>query len=137
MRRARKRLITHRAEDHPRGHYIVPHAHRRGQLVFARSGVMQVETAAGFWIVPPQRAVNAKGLFGREAFTYDAADDSFICPAGERLRLKQRCKTDRLDKYMARDCRQCPLKSRCTTPRRRDPKARGDKRSAPPEERSA
>jgi len=50
-------LLTHRAEDHPRGHYIAPHAHRRGQLVFARSGLMQVETAAGFWIVPPQRAL--------------------------------------------------------------------------------
>ena len=69
--------------------------------------------------VPPQRAVNAQGLFGRKAFTYDAADDSFICPAGERLRLKQRSKADKLDKYMARDCRQCPLKSRCTTSRRR------------------
>lgn len=68
---------------------------------------------------PPQRAVNAKGLFERDAFTYDAEDDSFICPAGERLRLKQRSKSDRLDKYMARDCRQCPLKPRCTTSSRR------------------
>ncbi|HXQ41829.1 MAG TPA: helix-turn-helix transcriptional regulator [Candidatus Udaeobacter sp.] len=49
--------LPHLAEDHPRGHYIPPHTHRRGQLVFARSGVMQVETAAGLWIVPPQRAV--------------------------------------------------------------------------------
>jgi AraC-like DNA-binding protein len=53
----RRRWLTHRAEDHPRGHYIAPHAHRRGQLVFARSGVMQVETAAGLWILPPQRAL--------------------------------------------------------------------------------
>lgn len=68
---------------------------------------------------PPQRAVNAKGLFERDAFTYDAEDDSFICPAGERLRLKQRSKSDRLNKYMARDCRQCPLKPRCTTSSRR------------------
>jgi AraC-like DNA-binding protein len=45
------------AENHPRGHYIAPHAHRRGQLVFARSGVMQVEAAAGLWILPPQRAL--------------------------------------------------------------------------------
>lgn len=69
--------------------------------------------------VPPQRAVNGKGLFGREAFTYDADDNSFICPAGQRLRLKQRSKADKLDKYMARDCRQCPLKPRCTTSSRR------------------
>jgi AraC-like DNA-binding protein len=57
MSRRPSSTITHLAEDHPRGHYIAPHAHRRGQLVFARSGVMQVETAAGFWIVPPQRAL--------------------------------------------------------------------------------
>lgn len=57
MSRSPRSTVSHRAEDHPRGHYIVPHAHRRGQLVFARSGVMQVETAAGFWIVPPQRAL--------------------------------------------------------------------------------
>ncbi len=57
MSRRPTSTISHRAEDHSRGHYIAPHAHRRGQLVFARSGVMQVETAAGFWIVPPQRAV--------------------------------------------------------------------------------
>jgi AraC-like DNA-binding protein len=50
-------FLSHLAEDHPRGHHIAPHAHRRGQLIFARSGVMQVETAAGLWIVPPQRAV--------------------------------------------------------------------------------
>jgi AraC-like DNA-binding protein len=49
--------ISHLAEDHPRGHLIAPHTHNRGQLIFARSGVMQVETAAGLWIVPPQRAV--------------------------------------------------------------------------------
>jgi len=49
--------LSHLAEDHPRGHFIAPHAHRRGQLVFARSGVMQVETEAGLWVVPPQRAV--------------------------------------------------------------------------------
>src|SRR5262245_59794888 len=49
--------ISHLAEDHPRGHLIAHHMHIRGQLIFARSGVMQVETAAGLWIVPPQRAV--------------------------------------------------------------------------------
>jgi AraC-like DNA-binding protein len=36
---------------------VARHRHRRGQLVYAASGVMRVTTRAGIWIVPPQRAV--------------------------------------------------------------------------------
>lgn len=68
---------------------------------------------------PPQRAVNTQGLFGRDAFTYDAADDSFICPAGQRLRRKRRSKSNKLDTYSARDCRDCPLRPQCTRADRR------------------
>lgn len=69
--------------------------------------------------VPPQRAVNTQGLFGRDAFTYDAADDSFICPAGQRLRRKRRSTSNKLDTYSARDCRDCPLRPQCTQADRR------------------
>jgi transposase len=69
--------------------------------------------------VPPQRAVNTQGLFGREAFTYDAEDDSFICPAGQRLRRKRRSTSNKLDTYSARDCRDCPLRPQCTQADRR------------------
>lgn len=43
---------THRAGSH-----LARHQHRAGQLVYALSGVMLVETALARWTVPPQRAL--------------------------------------------------------------------------------
>ncbi|WP_236653374.1 hypothetical protein [Streptacidiphilus melanogenes] len=43
-----------RLERHER---IDRHHHDRHQLIHPGSGVLQVETAAGSWVVPPQRAV--------------------------------------------------------------------------------
>lgn len=45
------------ARDHPRGHQVARHRHDRGQLIYARSGIMTVRTPQGAWVVPPQRAV--------------------------------------------------------------------------------
>jgi AraC-like DNA-binding protein/quercetin dioxygenase-like cupin family protein len=45
------------ATDYPKGHLIRPHHHEWAQLIYARAGVMTVLTAAGAWVVPPQRAV--------------------------------------------------------------------------------
>ncbi|HEX5794592.1 MAG TPA: helix-turn-helix transcriptional regulator [Geminicoccaceae bacterium] len=45
------------AFDYPKGHQIAPHRHDWAQLIYARAGVMTVATAAGAWVVPPQRAV--------------------------------------------------------------------------------
>lgn len=45
------------AFDYPKGHHIEPHLHDWEQLIYARAGVMTVVTAAGAWVVPPQRAV--------------------------------------------------------------------------------
>lgn len=36
---------------------LTAHSHRRGQLLYAVEGVMQVRTPQGVWIVPPQRAL--------------------------------------------------------------------------------
>ncbi len=41
----------------PPGHRIARHAHPWHQLVYATDGVMTVDTPAGSWVVPPQRAV--------------------------------------------------------------------------------
>ncbi|MEX0164564.1 helix-turn-helix transcriptional regulator [Pseudomonas brassicacearum] len=43
--------------DYPDGHRLPRHAHRRAQLLYGATGVMQVSTADGNWVVPPQRAV--------------------------------------------------------------------------------
>ena len=39
------------------GHRIPLHVHRRGQLLYAVSGIMRVESAAAAWIVPPARGL--------------------------------------------------------------------------------
>lgn len=43
--------------DYDHGRLLPWHSHRRAQLLFAKVGVMKVETDDGSWIVPPQQAV--------------------------------------------------------------------------------
>lgn len=45
------------ARTYPRGLYIEPHQHVWGQVLYASSGVMWVETPREALLVPPQRAV--------------------------------------------------------------------------------
>ncbi|WP_277962168.1 AraC family transcriptional regulator [Pseudomonas sp. RIT-To-2] len=45
------------ARAYPRGLFVEPHQHAWGQLLYATSGVMWVETPAEALMVPPQRAV--------------------------------------------------------------------------------
>lgn len=43
--------------DYSYGYLLPRHTHRRAQLLYGASGVMQVSTHDGNWVVPPQRAV--------------------------------------------------------------------------------
>lgn len=43
--------------DYPPDHLLPRHVHRRAQLLYGASGVMQVETDDGSWTVPTDRAV--------------------------------------------------------------------------------
>ncbi|MCR3722405.1 MULTISPECIES: AraC family transcriptional regulator [Prauserella salsuginis group] len=43
--------------DYPPAHQLPRHTHRRAQLLYGASGVMQVETDDGSWTVPTDRAV--------------------------------------------------------------------------------
>jgi AraC-like DNA-binding protein/mannose-6-phosphate isomerase-like protein (cupin superfamily) len=63
----RNTRVTH-YEDTPRDvvitgndyppHYVLPrHAHKRGQLLYAVTGVVTVATDEGSWVVPPRRAL--------------------------------------------------------------------------------
>ncbi|MGC1328844.1 AraC family transcriptional regulator [Pseudomonas sp.] len=45
------------ARTYPRGVFVEPHQHAWGQLLYAVSGVMWVETPSEALVVPPQRAV--------------------------------------------------------------------------------
>jgi hypothetical protein len=57
-----------------------------------------------------------KGIFPKEAFTYDPETDTFICPAGQTLRRRNYNKKRKHYEYKAsaEKCNQCKLKKRCT-----------------------
>src|ERR1700742_1786466 len=52
--------------DYPSGASTGVHAHPRGQLLYAIEGVMIVRSAAGIWVVPPNRAVWLVAGLGHE-----------------------------------------------------------------------
>jgi len=43
--------------DYPPRHVLPRHAHKRGQLLYAATGVVTVITDEGSWVVPPRRAL--------------------------------------------------------------------------------
>jgi AraC-like DNA-binding protein len=45
------------ANDYPPHTELAVHRHRRGQLIYASSGVVAVSTPSGAWVAPPERAV--------------------------------------------------------------------------------
>ncbi|WP_246725182.1 helix-turn-helix domain-containing protein [Beijerinckia sp. L45] len=45
------------ANEHPDGHVIPPHRHRRGQLIFGASGTIVLATPQGTWVMPPRRGM--------------------------------------------------------------------------------
>ncbi|AJE23959.1 Transcriptional regulator, AraC family (plasmid) [Azotobacter chroococcum NCIMB 8003] len=51
------RPIVVMAKDYPAGHVVPRHTHACGQLIYAVSGIMEVRTDSGLWLVPPQRAL--------------------------------------------------------------------------------
>ncbi len=67
-------------------------------------------------VVPRQKTVHTKDaqLFSREAFSYDAKDDSWTCPAGEKLTLSHISRENQAKYYKTKACGDCALKYRCT-----------------------
>ncbi|MEQ9745968.1 helix-turn-helix transcriptional regulator [Pectobacterium actinidiae] len=49
--------VTGVAMHYPQGHVVPMHHHRRGHLIYAASGLVQVEAPTGQWLVPPTSAV--------------------------------------------------------------------------------
>lgn len=45
------------AVDYADGFRVLPHSHRRAQLIYSCSGVMTVQAAQGHWVVPPCRGI--------------------------------------------------------------------------------
>jgi transposase len=67
----------------------------------------------------PQRAGST--YFGTASFQYDPSSDTYRCPAGKVLALKQINRSEMCRVYAARaaDCASCALKQRCTGARQR------------------
>lgn len=67
-------------------------------------------------VLPTQRIVNTRnaGLFTKDQFIYDAASDTFRCPAGETLKRLRSLKREGVYRYGTTACPACPLRSQCT-----------------------
>lgn len=102
-----------------------PPSHLVADAGYANGEQAQALQAQGIEVhVPVKRAVNNQGdgtLLERQCFTYDAARDAYVCPAGAWLQRKQVLKADKVVLYAAaeQDCSACTLKPRCTNARRR------------------
>jgi hypothetical protein len=84
--------------------------------------IEDIEACEKAGIVPyvprPQRGPSVKaGLFRKDEFSYDAASDSYVCPAGQRLHpysnslLRGLKKINYVNKLA---CDDCAIRSRCT-----------------------
>ncbi|OGW40087.1 MAG: hypothetical protein A2Y97_10890 [Nitrospirae bacterium RBG_13_39_12] len=64
---------------------------------------------------------NHKGIYTRESFTYDEANDIYLCPEGKEMRYWGIHKRSRQYVYRARtkDCKVCMKKHECTKDRAR------------------
>jgi transposase len=85
--------------------------------------IEDIEACENAGMVPyvprPQRGPSVKaGLFRKDEFQYDAASDSYVCPAGQRLHpysdslLRGLKKINYVNKLA---CDDCAIRSRCTT----------------------
>jgi transposase len=70
--------------------------------------------------VHAQSAGRKKKGFPREAFTYDAEQDCYICPQGEILPFRRSDDRTQTHSYYAdrKTCDPCPIKPQCTTNKR-------------------
>jgi transposase len=66
---------------------------------------------------PQTSGAKAEGRFGKQDFVYDAGDDTYRCPAGERLSYRYQGvdKGKMIRRYWTNACRTCALKDQCTT----------------------
>jgi len=72
-------------------------------------------------VVPRAETVNTHGkrYFSRDQFSYDAASDSWRCPAGETLTCRMISPALQRKRYGTEACSDCVLKAQCTGAARR------------------
>ena len=70
------------------------------------------------YIAIPKKASNEdKGKYGLDEFRYDKCKDNYICPQGKELTYSCTYKKHKkiVRKYECFECKECPVKSGCTT----------------------
>jgi transposase len=72
-------------------------------------------------MAPRPKTVNPEGgqYFSRERFAYDAASDTWLCPAGAALVRRKTSQTEAKAEYGTAACGGCALKAQCTGAARR------------------
>ena len=85
--------------------------------------ILACEQAGITTYIPKSETSNAKahGRFDRKDFHYQASDDEYQCPAGERLpkRMTTIEKGRTLHRYWSSNCKGCRLKEQCTPSKER------------------
>jgi hypothetical protein len=69
------------------------------------------------YVAKPMTSANtAQGLYGKESFKYDAPNNCYLCPAGQKLtyRFATNEKGRAIYYYRASGCKSCPLKAKWT-----------------------
>ena len=74
---------------------------------------------AGITVIVPKpntSSAKADGRFGKDDFIYDAQNDEYRCPAGQRLIWRYTTKERELNlhRYWSSDCKNCAIKGKCT-----------------------
>ncbi|WP_034912547.1 MULTISPECIES: helix-turn-helix transcriptional regulator [Erwinia] len=89
-----KRDVVALGNDYPGGYLLSKHRHRRAQLLYGATGLMEVMTDSGCWIVPPQHAVwLPSGMEHRVKFMGVTTRSLYIEPAkADDLNMGNACK---------------------------------------------
>jgi transposase len=90
---------------------------------FSGEEILECENAGITVTLPKPMTSNSKaeGRFGKQDFRYVAAEDVYICPAGERLAYSftTEDKSLVLRRYATKACQNCAIKNTCTTGKER------------------
>lgn len=68
--------------DYPPDHLLPHHSHRRAQLLYGATGIMQVETLDGSWTIPMDRAVLIPAQMPHEVRMFDVTTWSLYIEPG-------------------------------------------------------
>jgi transposase len=84
-----------------------------------RENVAALEKAGirAYVAIPNYFEFRDTGFFGPGHFRYDSKNDHYLCPAGQRLPLRNKDHHNRRKRYQAKPsmCNACQLKAKCTT----------------------